>query len=154
MMNVIEKAIEDLLKDYFWMKNEVKRLSVLLYGVSIPMRSWGVAQYGIEAAMPKGSSGKSQAELRDMDIKEERMHKRLGSYQEKVYAIEIAAEFLEDEKSKIVYDCLLEGMSYREIGNHLGMSKDKARTIKASIIRQLRQKRQFLQLLNIENIAC
>jgi DNA-binding CsgD family transcriptional regulator len=157
MMNIIiEKVIEDLLKDYFWMRNEVKRLSKLLYGVNIPMKSWGIAQYGIEAAMPKGSSGKSQAELRDLDIREERLYKRLVSYQEKVYAIEIAADFIKDEKSRIVYDCLLEGMSYQEIANHLGISKDKVRDMKKGIIRQLGQKGQegqFLQLLNIENIA-
>ncbi|WP_284386133.1 sigma-70 family RNA polymerase sigma factor, partial [Bacillus safensis] len=96
-------------------------------GTDIPMRSWGVAQYGIEATLPKGSKGKSQAELRDMDMREERLFKRLRKYEERVYAIEAAASKIEGEKNRVVYDCMMEGMSYRAIGLHLGLSREKVR---------------------------
>ncbi|TWJ99384.1 hypothetical protein CHCC20493_1924 [Bacillus licheniformis] len=59
-----KKEIEKLISSYHWMAKEVQRLQRVLYGSDIPMRSWGVAQYGLEAAMPKGSPGKSQAELK------------------------------------------------------------------------------------------
>lgn len=73
------------------MAKEVQRLQRVIYGTDIPMRRWGVAQYGIEATLPKGSKGKSQAELRDMDMREERLFKRLRKFEERVDAIETAA---------------------------------------------------------------
>ncbi|TWK89543.1 hypothetical protein CHCC20333_4385 [Bacillus paralicheniformis] len=65
---------------------------MVLYGSDIPMRSWGVAQYGLEAAMPQGSPGKSQDVLRDMYLREERLFKRLEYFEVRVYAIEVAGE--------------------------------------------------------------
>ncbi|USK57808.1 hypothetical protein LIS82_26665 (plasmid) [Cytobacillus solani] len=67
----IVNQIETLLRDFYWMKKEVNRLQKYLYGRPSPMRSWGVAQYGLDVAMPKGISGKSQMELRSMDIRED-----------------------------------------------------------------------------------
>jgi DNA-binding CsgD family transcriptional regulator len=147
------EQIEALIKDYPWMRKEVDRLERILYGHSTPMRSWGVALYGIEAAMPRGSSGKSQAELRKMDIREERAYKRLEKFQDTVYALEIAAEFLEDEKEKVIYDCMIDGMSFREIAYHIGISRNQVKKAKESILSQLSQKSQFVQLLKLEKSA-
>lgn len=84
---------------------------MVLYGSDIPMRSWGVAQYGLEAAMPQGSPGKSQDELRDMYLREERLFKRLEYFEVRVYAIEVAASKIEGEQHKVIYDYMMEGMS-------------------------------------------
>lgn len=46
------KDIENLINSYHWMVKEVRRLQRVLYGSVIPMKNWGVAQYGLEAAMP------------------------------------------------------------------------------------------------------
>ncbi|MEH7342740.1 sigma-70 family RNA polymerase sigma factor [Bacillus sp. JJ1532] len=135
------------------MRKEVDRLERILYGHSTPMRSWGVALYGIEATMPRGSSGKSQAELKKMDIREERAYKRLAKFQDTVYALEIAAEFLEDEKEKVIYDCMIDGMSFREIAYHIGISRNQVKKAKESILSQLSQKCQFVQLLKLEKSA-
>lgn len=145
--------IESLLRDYHWMKKEVERLERTIYGYTTPMKSWGVAQYGIEATLPKGSSGKSQAELRDMDLREERLYKRLEKYKGKVFAIEMAADLLEGEKEKVIYDCMLDGMSYRAIAYHIGTSRNQAKKYKDAILNQLSQKSQFVQLLNLEKSA-
>ncbi|MGM0903078.1 MAG: sigma-70 family RNA polymerase sigma factor [Bacillota bacterium] len=150
---VIEQ-IEQLLRDYPWMKREVDRLQRALYGYASPMKSWGVAQYGIEAAMPKGSSGKSQMELRMMDLREERLYKRLDKFEDRVYALEWAGELLSDEKEKVVYDCILDGMSYRSIAHLLGMTRNQVKKTKDSILNQLSQNSQFVQLLNLEKSAC
>ncbi|MGG4039910.1 sigma-70 family RNA polymerase sigma factor [Heyndrickxia ginsengihumi] len=151
---MIEEKISRLIKDYCWMKKEVRRLQKILYGCSTPMKSWGVSQYGIDMIMPKGSSGKSQAELKDMDIREERLYKRLRKYEQIVFALEIAGEFLNSEIESVVYDCLLEGMSYRAIAYHLGMSRSQVKKAKDDILSQLCQKSQFVQLLNLEKSAC
>lgn len=114
------------------------------------MKSWGVAQYGDEAAMPRGSSGKSYAELRDMDIREEKQIRRLEDYQRNVYALETAIDVLEDERQKIIYDCLLDEMTYRQIALHLSMSKDFVQKQKNDIVRQIRQSRQITAILQLE----
>ncbi|MDM5335728.1 sigma-70 family RNA polymerase sigma factor [Fictibacillus enclensis] len=118
---MLKERIEHLLRDYHWMKKEVDRLQRIVYGYATPMKSWGVAQYGIEATMPKSSRGKSQEELKEMDLREEREYKRLKKYEEIVFAIEMAADLLEDEKDKVIYDCLLDGMSYRSIDHRVGI---------------------------------
>ncbi|MDU0070051.1 MULTISPECIES: sigma factor-like helix-turn-helix DNA-binding protein [Bacillus] len=143
-----KKEIEKLISSYHWMSKEVQRLQRVLYGSDIPMRSWGVAQYGLEAAMPKGSPGKSQAELKQMDLREERLFKRLEYFEERVYAIEAAARKIEGEQHKVIYDCMMEGISYRAIGLHLGISRETVRRMKDEIINQLCQNCRIVQLLN------
>lgn len=145
--------MEQLIRDYRWMKNEVSRLQTIIYGRQVPMGSWGVAQYGIDAAMPKGSSIRSYEEMEAMDIRDKRQWYRLKKYESYIYAIEKAPDFLSGEKNKIVFDCMLDGMSYRKIGNHLEISRDKVREVKDDIISQLCQNCHFGQLLNSDKYA-
>nr|MDH3077600.1 sigma-70 family RNA polymerase sigma factor [Bacillus velezensis] len=144
------KDIENLINSYHWMVKEVQRLQRVLYGSTIPMRNFGVSQYGLEVAMPKGSPGKSQAELRQMDMREERLFKRLKYYEERVYAVELGAEKIKGEQNKVVYDCMMEGMSYRAIGLHLGISRETVRKMKEELISQLCQDCHFERLLNLK----
>lgn len=145
----IVEEIETLLRDYRWMVKEIDRLERSLYGSRSSGKSWGVAQYGIEAAMPKGSGGISQVELTALDQREERMIKQIKKLSQKVEAIEQAAEHIEGEMHKVVFDCILEGMSYRAIADHLGVSRDKVRKVKIDIINQLCQNNQIRQVLKI-----
>lgn len=149
------ERIESLLRDYSWMVREADRLQRRLYsGSSSVERSWGVAQYGIDAAMPKGSSIKSQAELAEMDSREMWLLNRIESFKKKIKAIESAANQLKGEMHKVVYDCMLDGMSFRSIARHLGLSRDRVRQIKDEIIVQLSQNDQFRQLLKLEKNIC
>lgn len=145
--------IEQLIRDYRWMKNEVHRLQNVIIGYHVPMRSWGVAQYGIDAVMPKGTSIRSAKEMDEMDLRDLRQMGRLEKFESYVYAIERAPDFLQGEKNKIVYDCMLDGMSYRRIGEHLEMSRDKVKTTKDDIISQLCQNSHFMHLLTSEKQA-
>ncbi|MEK5056029.1 hypothetical protein MHH96_21815 [Niallia sp. FSL K6-0212] len=77
----MEINIAELIRDYRMMKREIERLQRIIYGKSVPIRSWVVAQYGVEATLPHGSSGKSKEELRDMDIREQKQIMRLQEYQ-------------------------------------------------------------------------
>ncbi|WP_453992131.1 sigma-70 family RNA polymerase sigma factor [Bacillus nitroreducens] len=139
-----------LIKDYNWMKKEISRLQRIIYGTSFPMKSWGVAQYGIEATLPKGSRGKSQAELEAMDLREKRQIERLETYERYVYALESAVDVLKDERLKIIYDCLLDEMTYRQIALHLNVSKDYVQKRKNEIVRQISQSRQITSILQKE----
>ncbi|NRD80299.1 sigma-70 family RNA polymerase sigma factor [Bacillus sp. BRMEA1] len=145
--------INELIRDYRMMKREIERLQKILFGQAIPMRSWGVAQYGIEATLPKGSSGKSQEELRDMDIREQKNLKRLEEYQRKVFAIESAGDFLNREILKIVYDCLLSGMTRQEIADHLDISRNFVDNLRQEIKAQLNTNVTFSKILHGEKIV-
>lgn len=150
---ILIEEIDNLIRNYQQMRKQVEYLQRQLYGYSPPMRSWGVAQYGDEAAMPKGSPGKSQAELKSMDIREQRLYERLNRYEKNVYALEMAGDLLEDEMQKVVYDCLLDHMSYRSIAYHVGITRTQAKEAKKAILTTLSQKSQFVSLLTIKNLV-
>jgi hypothetical protein len=145
--------ITELIRDYRMMKREIERLQKIIFGKSFPMRSWGVAQYGIEATLPKGSSGKSLAELKDMDIREQKQLTRLEEYQRRVIAIESAGDFLDREILKIVYDCMLSGMTRRQIAAHLEVSPDSIDKFRADIKSQIQSNTTFSKLLHGEKSA-
>ncbi|AYV74485.1 sigma-70 family RNA polymerase sigma factor [Bacillus sp. PK3-056] len=149
----MEINIAELIRDYRMMKKEIERLQRIIYGKSVPMRSWGVAQYGVEATLPHGSSGKSQAELRDMDIREQKQIMRLQEYQRKVFAIESAGDFLDKEILKIVYDCMLGGMTRQQIAVHLEISRDSVDKLRADIKAQIGTNTTFSKLLHGEKAA-
>lgn len=146
--------IAELIRDYRMMKREIERLQKIIYGQSVPMRAWGVAQYGIESTLPRGSAGKSYSELRDMDIREQKQIARLEEYQRRVVAIESAGDFLDREILKIVYDCMLSGMTRQEIAMHLEISRDSVDKLRSDIKAQIGSNTTFSKLLHGEKTAC
>jgi len=136
------------------MKKEISRLQKLIYGHTVPMHSWGVAKYGIEATMPRGSSLKSYEELRDMDIREQKQIARLEKYQRRVVAIESAGDFLDKEILKVVYDCMLSGMTRQEIAFHLELSRDTVDKLRAEVKAQIVSNTTFSNILHGEKTAC
>ena len=108
----------------------------------------GVAQYGIEAAMPKGSGLISRAELDKMDRHERNIFMRMNKYRNMVEFVEVAEEYIEDPVKQVVYSCMMDGVSYRAIGKHVGYSKDKVRQIRDDILDDLSQSSQFSHICN------
>ncbi|MDF2650094.1 MAG: hypothetical protein K0Q73_5899 [Paenibacillus sp.] len=144
--------IIELIRDYRMMKREIERLQKIIYGKVFPMNSWGVAQYGIEAAMPKGSKGKSQSELKSMDIRERKQLERLEKYEWAVIAIESAGDLLEKEIHKIVYDCMLSGMTRQQIATHLEISRESLDKLRADVKTQIESNQDFAKLLYGEKV--
>ena len=70
-----------------------------------------------------------------------------------VFALESVFDILEDETSKTIYDCLLGGMTHRDIAAHLTTSKDFVRIKKQEIFRQISQNSQILTYLQKEEIV-
>lgn len=136
----------------FW-KKEIVRLERVLFGFSVAMGSWGVAQYGLDAAMPKGSSIRSEKELEKMDVREKSQLMRLERIRSYVYALEKALDLIEDEQLKTIYDCLLEGMTHRQIAAHLSASKDYVRYKKQEVFSQISQNSQIRTLLTLQKSA-
>lgn len=139
----MEAIINQMIKDYRWMSKEVNRLQNLLWGRSLPFSNWGVAQYGIEAAMPKGSKGKSVAEIKRAESLEEKRTNRLKRYEAEIYLLETLSDSLNTEIQKVIFDCLLDGMTHREIGFHLNVSKDSVQKEKKKILSQLKENEQM-----------
>ena len=149
-----KNEVENLIYDYHWMKSEVYRLHQRLFGGSIfSSKSVGVAQYGIEATLPKGSRLKSHAELETLDAREERQLKRLKNLEAKVQAIERIPDYLTDDIQLIILDCMMDGMSYRAIAAHLNMNREKVREIKDEMLCQICQNCHFLHDLKNEKSA-
>lgn len=138
--------IEEWIRDYNFMLREISRLSRILNKVEFSGQKL-VATYGDKAGMPRGSAGISQAELRQMDRRE----KRLRKYETIVDFLERSTEEIEDEKNRIVFDCMLEGMKFREIALHLGVSRETVRRIKNDIVCHLCQMCETCQLLQLLN---
>ncbi|ACA40633.1 sigma-70 family RNA polymerase sigma factor [Lysinibacillus sphaericus] len=146
-----EADINYLVKNYRFWKKEINRLERVLYVGSSSMGSWGVAQYGIDAAMPKGSSIRSAEELKRMDVRERGQLARLEKLRTYVYALEVAYNLIDDEQLITIYDCLLDGMTYRQIAEHLSTTKDYVR-LKKQII--FSQNSQISTILTTKNLQC
>ncbi|MBO1515039.1 hypothetical protein [Metabacillus bambusae] len=147
---MIKWQVEEWIRDYNFMLREIARLDRLLNSASRGEKL--TATYGIESAMPKGNGGISQAELRQMDIRERRLYK----YEMVIHYLEDTLDSFKYDKHRILYDCMIEGMSYRAIAAHLAMSRDTIRKMRDEIIDivvQKVQKDQFLQKLKSVKVA-
>lgn len=136
-----KKEIEQLIHEYHWRIREVIRLEKILFGsYESPDRSVGVAQYGIEATLPKPNTNlKSHAELKALDARERRLIKRLSDFRDKVMKVEEMAHYLTDDKHLIILDCMMEGLSYRSIAEHLGVSTTKLWQMKNEMIEKIQK---------------
>lgn len=139
------KKIEQLIYNYTFMLREVIRLESMYYGTDSSPSNRGVAQYGLEAAMPKGTAIRSAAEMDAMDRRELRMYNRIIEYRSKIILIEGAAELLENDVHRVIFDCMTDGMSYRSIGQHLGMSRNRLNESRNEMIEFLLNTNHFNQ---------
>ncbi|TDQ35265.1 sigma-70 family RNA polymerase sigma factor [Aureibacillus halotolerans] len=141
--------IEMSIRSYSFYKKEIRRLQrSLVYRFPNPHAGL-VAQSGIDSVMPQGSPGKSFPELVEMDRKEQRQFERLLRFEELVHAIEKDAELLEKEEDLILYECMMDEMSYREIAIHMGYNRNKIRQMKEEMLSALCQKCQKCQMLHV-----
>lgn len=127
-------SISSIITDYQMMKTEIARLEQILYGYKVPMENWGVAQYGLDAAMPKGSPGKSEAELKKMDLRERKQLERLVYMRTCVHILESFTDSFGDLRTNIIYDHILDGWTYREIASELGVGVTYVKERKHQII--------------------
>lgn len=141
------KDIENVISDYHWMSREVDRLESILFGTSGMRNTRLISQYGIEATLPKGSPLKSDAELAVIDRREQKLLQKLERYSKMTAAVEHDQDLLEDDFHKTIYDCMMDGMSYRAIGKHLGISRGKFYREKETILNTIYQKDQKSQIV-------
>jgi len=131
-----KKNIENLIRDYHWMRKEAEHLEKIVFGNERP-KNWGVAQYGIEAMMPKGSNLKTKSELEAMDTREQRQYKRWHYYKKRVTAVERLSELVQGDKQLMILDCMIDRMSLDRISKRLGISKGKVISLKDDMLSQI-----------------
>ncbi|WP_164219359.1 sigma-70 family RNA polymerase sigma factor [Virgibacillus sp. YIM 98842] len=149
------KEIENLIYQYHWRKREMDRIEGILWRSFSKSPSVGlVSQYGVEATLPKpNTSIKSQAEMEAMDARERRLLNRWREYKQIVQSIESMGDCLQDPQQLIILDCMMEGMSYRSIADHLGINRNKIREMKENMLCQICQKCHFLHDLILEKFV-
>jgi hypothetical protein len=136
-IEIVQKTEEDL-RSYHWMVKEIERLSNKL---DKAIRSSGpsenlVAQWGVEAIMPKGK-GQKIAEMSISDERYERQWQRLEKLRGKVQKIERAVENITNEKERTVLECILDGERMNMIARHVGISRQYLNGIKRLLVKKV-----------------
>ena len=121
---------ENLLKDYSWKVNSVRIMRESMQGVNFN----GAAQYGLQAAMPKGNGDPSDPILKEVERREKRWAK-IHDYEKDIQDIQRRLNMIQDDRQAEVLHWLLEGKSMRWIGVHMGLSHTHIGRIKDDIIK-------------------
>src|SRR5690625_2547257 len=128
---VNKKEIEQALRDYRWMINEIKRQRELLGDINPSVTSQG----GIESSLPKPKGVTGDPVAREV-IRRDKASRWVQNLEKKVTFIQERIHIIKEPKEKAVLNCMLDGMSMSAIGNHMGLSRRHIYTIKESIISQ------------------
>lgn len=124
-----EKQIEQALRDYSWMLNEIKRQRELMSYVGENV----VAQGGIESTLPKAKGETGDPVAREV-IRRDKNSKWLEKLEKKVLFIQKRICIITDEREKAVLECMLDGMSMIAISQHMGLSRRHIYNIKESVV--------------------
>ncbi|MGF9975921.1 hypothetical protein ABE042_15700 [Viridibacillus arvi] len=119
--------LDGMLTDYKWMITTIKEMKKELDVIVA-----GTAQYGIEAAMPKGNSvgNTVHAEM----LRREKHIKRIVKYEEKIRTVQELVDVIQADREAEVLFWILEGRSMRWIGRHMGLSHTSIQNIRTGII--------------------
>lgn len=128
-----EKQIEQALRDYNWMINEIKRQRELLSHI---VGGNVVAQGGIESAMPKAQGETSDPVAQEV-LRRDKASKWVTNLEDKVLFIQRRMENITDERERAILECLLDGMSMLAIGKHMGLSERHIRRLKDSVVSKM-----------------
>lgn len=147
-----EKEIEQTLRDYNWMINEIKRQRELLSHIGGNV----VAQGGIESSMPKAQGETSDPVAQEV-IRRDKNSKWLNKLEDKVLFVQKRIHVITDEREKVVLECLLDGFSMKAISKHIGLSRTHIYRLKDSIIDKMlhfEQCEHNLQTMTKEKACC
>ncbi|WP_060210416.1 LuxR C-terminal-related transcriptional regulator [Sporosarcina koreensis] len=144
-----EKQIERLLKDYHWMINSVRIMRENLRDAGDGL----TAQYGIEAAMPKGKGETSDPVYREV-VRRSKHHERIIGYESKIHMIQERVHVITDVRESEVLHWILEGKGYSWIARHMGLSERHIRRIKDSIVHQMSEMPRMPNSTRTTKISC
>lgn len=123
---------EDDIRDYPYMQIEVMRIRRYLEEAG----QGTVAQYGLEAALPKGK-GRHGDSTHVEAVRRERKWKRLQNLQKKIERIDKALDRIGDEQERLVLEALLDGDKNNLIAKEIGVSRQRYYEIKRRAVLKL-----------------
>lgn len=124
--------IEQVLQDYHWMVREIERIR----GTLLTAGDGLTAQYGDDSGMPKAKGGVSDPVHAEVS-RRERQWSRIGKLENKVRFIQERIEYISDERERTILDCMLDGMSFVRIAQHMRLSQTHIKRIKNGLIDRL-----------------
>ncbi|MFC7319832.1 helix-turn-helix domain-containing protein [Halobacillus campisalis] len=133
-----KKQVENVLRDYNWMINEIKRQRNLLEGAGTNI----VAQSGVESTLPKAKGEIGDPVAREVNRRDKK-HTWIYNLERKVLYIQERMSIIEEEREKAVLECLLDGMSMVAVCRHMGLSRSHIYKIKDSIVDKFAQNDHF-----------
>ncbi|WP_406945743.1 LuxR C-terminal-related transcriptional regulator [Halobacillus sp. SY10] len=133
-----KKQIENALRDYNWMINEIKRQRELLEDAGTNL----VAQSGIESTLPKAQGEIGDPVAREI-VRRDKKYTWVHKLEVKVTFIQERMAVIEEEREKAVLECLLDGMSMVAISRHMGLSRRHIYNLKDNVVEKLSKKTNY-----------
>lgn len=124
------KQISILLRDYHWIVKEIARQRGMLNDAGENL----TAAYGIDSVMPKGS-GTGDPIFVEVQRRIKKS-KRIEKLERKAKFVQDRIHLIMNDRERTVLECILDGMSYRAVSRHMGLSEKHIRNIKESIVMQ------------------
>lgn len=128
-----KKEIEQALRDYNWMINEIKRQRELLSHIS------GGDLVAHIDDMPKGK-GTTSDPVANEAIRRSNTSRWVQQLEYKVSFIQKRISIITDDREEVVLQCMLDGMSMAAIGRHIGLSERHIRRLKDNIVSKMSDK--------------
>ncbi|KIH69931.1 hypothetical protein [Salinicoccus roseus] len=119
------EKIMDLINSYPYYISRLKELDAQYKS---EVGGGATSQYGIDAAMPKAQGGNSDPVHNDT-IRRMKMDKELNRLQAKVRYIQNRWDRITDERTALVFNLRLNGMTYQSIAKEVGISPQRAHSI-------------------------
>jgi len=123
--------IEQALRNYYWMVNQVERLERELSNIEPSI----IPPYGLEASMPKAIQISDKVGKTVIKRDEESRH--LKKLKAKIAFIDNGLKNIENDLEKAVMLCIMDGLSQFQISQHFKISEGKVSSIKSQIVREM-----------------
>ena len=131
VINININDIEQAIRNYHWMVNEIIRLKEELKTID----QSNTSKYGIDATMPRASN--TSDSVYNIVAKRDRSYRTLKKFEAKVKFINDNIVFIKDDLEITILNCLLDGMNISGIAHHLKLSERKVYGIKDDIVKRM-----------------
>lgn len=121
--------------NYRWMVESIKEAR---YGEQQYMGA-KVAQYGLEASLPKAVGGTSDAVFNEVNRRISGTSQRIKRYEYQVQQIQKRIPFVQGDREIEVLHRLLDGSSMRAVSRHMRLSETTIKRVRETIIEQMTQ---------------